>query len=182
LPDEDAAADMLAECGARLATAGFVHYEVSAYARPGRECRHNLNYWTFGDYVGIGAGAHGKLTLRGRIVRTTQLREPRRYVAGSAAELVRHTVPEQDLPFEFMLNALRLTSGFARETFCDRTGLAWRSIEGPVALALERGLLVATESGYRPSALGLRFLNDVLLLFMAEKLKKPGNSTLSIAS
>ena len=182
LPDEDAAAHMLTACEARLAAAGFAHYEVSAYARPGRECRHNLNYWTFGDYVGVGAGAHGKLTLGGRIVRTTQPREPRRYLAGSGGELARHAVPDQELPFEFMLNALRLTSGFARETFCERTGLAWQCVEGPLALALERGLLAATETGYRPTALGLRFLNDVLLFFMAEKPEKPGDSTLSIAS
>jgi oxygen-independent coproporphyrinogen-3 oxidase len=184
LPDEDAAALMLGECAARLAAAGFAHYEVSAYARAGHECRHNLNYWHFGDYLGAGAGAHGKLTFeeRGEIVRTAQPREPRRYLAASDAALARRVIPQEELPFEFMLNALRLTAGFERRTFGERTGLAWERIEAPVALALERGLLTATRTGYRPSPLGLRFLNEMLLLFMAETPEKTGDSTLSIAN
>src|SRR5215472_359062 len=125
LPDEDEAAEMLEDCAATLEVSGFERYEVSAWARPGRQCRHNLNYWSFGDYLGVGAGAHGKLTLpeRGEIVRTVQPREPRRYLAARARELTRNPVPAEQLPFEFMLNALRLTGGFAMDEFSGRTGL-----------------------------------------------------------
>jgi oxygen-independent coproporphyrinogen-3 oxidase len=184
LPDEDAAVQMLAACAGRLAEAGFAHYEVSAYALPGRECRHNLNYWRFGDYLGCGAGAHGKITFpqRGEVVRTTQQREPRRYLAAADASLAARVVSQHELPFEFMLNALRLTAGFERRTFSERTGLAWQHIAAPLAAALERGLITPTENGYRASALGLRFLNDVLLLFMAETPEKTGDSRLSIAT
>jgi putative oxygen-independent coproporphyrinogen III oxidase len=183
LPDEDAAATMLEECAARLAAAGFAHYEVSAYARPGRECRHNLNYWTFGDYLGIGAGAHGKLTFpeRGAIVRTVQPREPRRYLAAAPAELSTNAVPATELPFEFMLNALRLVGGFALADFTARTGLEAGEIDAPLARLLARGLLERTAPGYRASALGLRFLNDVLTEFMAERPQMPGGSAMSIA-
>src|ERR1700720_4338156 len=127
LPDDDTAAAMLDECAALLEAAGFAQYEVSAYARAGRQCRHNLNYWTFGDYLGIGAGAHGKLTFpdSGSIVRTVQAREPRRYLATVPAAFSRKNVPAADLPFEFMLNALRLVGGFDADTFGRRTGVAW---------------------------------------------------------
>src|SRR4029077_3294382 len=110
LPDEDVAADMLAACARELAQAGYAQYEVSAYARPGRQCRHNLNYWSFGDYLGIGAGAHGKMTLRERheIVRATQQLEPRGYQAGARAAIAWQRVKAIVLPFEFMMNALRL--------------------------------------------------------------------------
>jgi len=183
LPDDDAAAHMLAECSARLDAAGYRHYEVSAYARAGAECRHNRNYWTFGDYLGIGAGAHGKLTHLGRgvIERTTQLREPRRYLAAKDAELARRTIPADELPFEFMLNALRLVEGFDEEVFSARTGLPLGKIAAALARSLERGLLERRRGGYQPSALGLRFLNEALLLFMAETLKMTGDSALSIA-
>jgi oxygen-independent coproporphyrinogen-3 oxidase len=183
LPDEDSAAAMLEECAARLAAAGFAHYEVSAYARPGSECRHNLNYWTFGDYLGIGAGAHGKLTFptRGAIERTVQPREPRRYLAAAPGELTTNAVPAAELPFEFMLNALRLTAGFALADFTARTGLEERAIAAPLARLLGRGLLERTGEGYRASGLGLRFLNDVLTEFMAERPEMTGGSAKSIA-
>jgi putative oxygen-independent coproporphyrinogen III oxidase len=182
LPDDDAAAGMLAACGERLGTAGFAQYEVSAYARAGRRCRHNLNYWTFGDYLGVGAGAHGKLTFpeRAQIVRTVQAREPRRYLAAADDTLARRVIPGRELPFEFMLNALRLTAGFDAATFAERTGLDWREIAAPMEAAIARGLIVRTATGYRPSELGLRFLNDVLLGFMPESPKLPGPSALSI--
>ncbi|MBV9727644.1 MAG: radical SAM family heme chaperone HemW, partial [Gammaproteobacteria bacterium] len=114
LPDEDQCAAMLEECRGRLAAHGFAQYEVSAYARAGAQCRHNLNYWNFGDYLGVGAGAHGKLTFAAaaRIVRTTQLREPRRYLAAADTALCERSIPTRELPFEFMLNALRLSAGF----------------------------------------------------------------------
>ncbi len=182
LPDDDAAAGMLAACGERLLAAGYQQYEVSAYARAGRQCRHNLNYWSFGDYLGIGAGAHGKLTFpqAGQIVRTVQPREPRRYLAAADEALVRRAIPPRELPFEFMLNALRLTGGFDAATFTERTGLAWQEIAAAMEAAIARGLIVRTAKRYRPSELGLRFLNEVLLGFMPESPKLPGASALSI--
>jgi oxygen-independent coproporphyrinogen-3 oxidase len=184
LPDEDQCAVMLEECSERLSAAGFAQYEVSAYARPGAQCRHNLNYWTFGDYVGVGAGAHGKLTFAaaGTIVRTTQLREPRRYLAVPDTAVTRRAILPQELPFEFMLNALRLTAGFATATFTARTGLAWEAVEAPVRAALEAGLLLSTAEGFRPSARGLQFLNDLLLSFLPETPKNSGASALSMAT
>jgi oxygen-independent coproporphyrinogen-3 oxidase len=174
---------MLEACASRLAAAGFAHYEVSAYARPGRQCRHNLNYWSFGDYLGVGAGAHGKLTFPelGAIVRTVQPREPRRYLAAVPGELTRNPVSAVELPFEFMLNALRLTAGFALDTFVARTGLPSSGIAATLERLLARGLLDRTAEGYRPSALGLRFLNDLLVDFMPESPEMSGAFALSIA-
>jgi putative oxygen-independent coproporphyrinogen III oxidase len=171
LPDEDQAAAMLAACGERLGRAGFAQYEISAYALPARRCRHNLNYWNFGDYLGIGAGAHGKLTFpdRGEVIRTTQTREPRRYLAGVTLES--RVIEARELPFEFMLNALRLTDGFDSGMFCTRTGLPWSAIAATVRAHSARGLLLMTQNGCRPSPLGLRFLNDLLLEFLPEASK-----------
>ncbi len=182
LPDEDVAAQMLAECGERLAAAGYQQYEVSAYARAGRECRHNRNYWEFGDYLGVGAGAHGKLTLtpHGTVTRTAQPREPRRYLAAADAALERRVIAQTELPFEFMLNALRLCAGFPTALFSERTGLGLERIAAALTQGMRRGLLLSTGSGYRPTALGLRFLNETLLLFMAETARMPGESALSI--
>jgi coproporphyrinogen III oxidase-like Fe-S oxidoreductase len=184
LPDDEVAADMLSECSARLAAAGFAQYEVSAYARAGAQCRHNLNYWTFGDYLGVGAGAHGKLTFAesGQIVRTTQLREPRRYLAAADAALARRVIPAHELPFEFMLNALRLTDGFDAASFPARTGLDWEAIAAAMRSATTRGLLIRTPTGYRASAHGLRFLNDLLLEFLPETPKKSDASAVSMAT
>ena len=184
LPDEDQAAVMLEECGARLAAAGFARYEVSAYARRARQCRHNLNYWTFGDYLGVGAGAHGKLSFpgRGAIVRTVQPREPRRYLAARPGELTRREVHPSELPFEFMLNALRLTAGFALGDFSARTGLEESAIAAPLTALLGRGLLERTAEGYRPSELGLRFLNDLVVEFMTEMPEMSDAFALSIAA
>lgn len=171
LPDEEAAEGMLATCGERLARAGFDRYEVSGYARPGRRSRHNLNYWRFGDYLGVGAGAHGKLTqARAReIWRSAQPREPRRYLAAAALGAGnRRKVPAADLPFEFMLNALRLVEGFERELFGERTGLPWESVQPTVQKLIERDLMVSRGSCYGASPLGLRFLNDVLTHFLPE--------------
>ena len=184
LPDEDECAAVLEECGVRLSAAGFAQYEVSAYARTGAQCRHNLNYWTFGDYLGVGAGAHGKLTFAaaGRIVRTTQLREPRRYLAAPDGALGSRIIAPQELPFEFMLNALRLTAGFATASFITRTGLDWETVAAPLRAALDAGLLSRTVEGYRPSPRGLRFLNDLLLTFLPETSKNSGASALSMAT
>src|SRR5437763_15111215 len=125
---------MLEACAALLGEARFAQYEVSAYALAGRQCRHYLNFWTFGDYLGVGAGAHGKLTFpqRARIVRTVQLREPRLYLAAADQALVGRVIPARELPFAFMLNALRLTGGFDAQLFARRTGLDWREIAAPM--------------------------------------------------
>jgi oxygen-independent coproporphyrinogen-3 oxidase len=181
LPDEDAAADMLAACAAELARAGYEQYEVSAYARAGMQCRHNLNYWSFGDYLGVGAGAHGKLTVpaRAQITRTTQLRDPRRYQAAADVALARRAIPPPELPFEFMLNALRLVEGFEIAAFAERTGLEWIEVAGTVRALQGRGLLDCDQSTCRPTPLGLRFLNDLLLSFLAKRPKTIGDSGLS---
>ena len=169
LPDDDVAEEMLAECGARLSAAGLARYEVSAYASAGKQCRHNLNYWSFGDYLGVGAGAHGKVTLpRGSIVRTLQLREPRRYLANIPAQVTRNPVPVHELPFEFMLNALRLVGGFEQPLFAERTGLEWSVIEPQVQALVGRHLLEKVEGHWRPTPQGLTFLNELLLSFVSE--------------
>jgi putative oxygen-independent coproporphyrinogen III oxidase len=176
LPEDDSAADMLAECVLRLTAAGFGHYEVSAYARPGRQCRHNLNYWTFGDYLGVGAGAHGKVTLPASrsIFRTLQLREPRRYLASVPAVVTRSLVSPEQLPFEFMLNALRLVEGFDAALFTGRTGLEWDAVAPQVDSLVARGLMLEEGEHFRPSPQGLRFLNELLLTFVSETPAKSG--------
>jgi putative oxygen-independent coproporphyrinogen III oxidase len=186
LPDDEATDGMLEACHARLESAGFGQYEVSAYATAGRRCRHNLNYWSFGDYLGIGAGAHGKLTVTGcgtgRVVRTTQLREPRRYLASAGkGTFTRNTVPAHELPFEFMLNALRLVEGFEVTTFTGTTGLPWETVAETMADLAEEGLIIASGTCYRASPLGLRFLNETLLPFVTEIPKTADQSKLSTA-
>ena len=169
LPAHDAAADMQERCHERLAEAGFVRYEVSAFAREGRRCEHNLNYWQFGDYLGIGAGAHGKCTdaARARIERTTREREPRRYMARGAYGLpASQVVRGAELPFEFMMNALRLVDGFDTALYEQRTGLSWSAIADRVERLESRGLLERQGSHWRPSQRGGRFLNDMLLEFV----------------
>ena len=171
LPDEDSAWDMQEACQARLAQAGMAQYEVSAYARPGAECAHNLNYWRFGDYLGIGAGAHAKFTdaATGAIRRRWKLRAPRGYLeyAGTARAIGGDDliVPEQ-LPFEFMLNALRLNAGFPLADFAARTGVAWAAIEPALDRARARGWIELTGEHVRASELGRRFLNDVISSFL----------------
>lgn len=183
LPDDDVAADMLAASRDRLAREGFRQYEVSAYAREGRRCRHNLNYWAFGDYLGIGAGAHGKLTFpaAGSIVRTQQTREPRRYLADPVGQLVRTAVGAEQLPFEFMLNALRLLEGFDRSVFSERTGLEWAAVAARVAELTARGLLEVDEAACRATARGAQFLNEALLSFLGKTPKTTGSFALSTA-
>ncbi|MCB1802734.1 MAG: radical SAM family heme chaperone HemW [Gammaproteobacteria bacterium] len=168
LPDEDGLADIMDAGQALIAAAGFVQYEVSAYAREGRRCRHNLNYWGFGDYLGIGAGAHGKLTGgAGTVIRTTRPRQPAAYsravANGEAAQ--RSPVPAAELPLEFMLNALRMNEGVAASWFTARTGLPGTAVSTPIAQARARGLLDPDPLWIRPTPLGQRFLNDLLVLF-----------------
>jgi putative oxygen-independent coproporphyrinogen III oxidase len=173
MPDPEVAWEMQTASQALLEQGGFEQYEVSAYASRESRCRHNLNYWQFGDYLGIGAGAHGKLTdvATGRIFRTTRHKQPRAYLNTIAAaerlEEVR-TVSPDDLPFEFMLNALRLREGFSMEVFEARTGLAGPILLQTLRIAESRGLLDFSQAGYwLPSELGWRFLNDLQELFLA---------------
>ena len=169
MPDEDAAWAMQEACQARLADAGFVQYEVSGYARPGRRCRHNLVYWQFGDYVGVGAGAHGKVSSHSGVRRTVRVRHPSAYLAAaSPAERLQESrvVAGEDLPFEFCLNTLRLVDGFEEDWFPERTGLSCGVLQGRLELATTRGLLERCGSRWQPTALGRRFLNDLQALFL----------------
>ncbi len=189
LPDDDLAADMQGAVEAACLRAGLRRYEISAFALPGHRCRHNLNYWEFGDYLGIGAGAHGKLSFSRRIVRQSRLRHPLRYmealagasngldagppdpadaamIAAAWMEEVR-SVGAQDLPFEFMLNALRLTEGVPVSSFANRTGLTEMAIAPARLRAEARSLLVADDPArLRPTELGLRFLSDLQGMFL----------------
>jgi oxygen-independent coproporphyrinogen-3 oxidase len=173
LPDPELIWEMQVRCQERLATHDYRHYEVSAYARAGRTSRHNLNYWRFGDYLGIGAGAHGKLTraARGEIVRTARLRQPREYLGREGEERIdlRHAVAIRDRPFEYMLNALRLVEGFDERAFETRTGVSFATI-APVAEAARHKKLLATDArgSWRPTELGQRFLNDLQQMFLPE--------------
>jgi oxygen-independent coproporphyrinogen-3 oxidase len=180
LPDEDSAWRIQESGQALLAAAGYRQYEVSAYARDGFQCRHNLNYWRFGDYLGIGAGAHGKVSMQlpGKILRTVKPKQPRDYlgqmagwpgapatdaIAARAAGALgtRTAVPTGDLPFEFMLNALRLNDGFAAEQFEASTGLPASTYAAPMQQCRLRGLVEPISGGWMPTALGRRFLNDL---------------------
>lgn len=169
LPDDDAAAEMQDMVEARLAAAGYEHYETSAFARPGRRSRHNLNYWMFGDYLGIGAGAHGKISFKNNILRESRARQPKAYLeraaaGGTVTESRELTVAE--LPGEFMMNALRLNGGFELALFAGRTGLDLVRVLPRLAEAESRGLIVRDHQRVAPTALGRRFLNDLIGLFL----------------
>jgi len=169
LPDEDLAADMQDGIADRLGAAGFEQYEVSAWARPGSASRHNLNYWTFGDYLGIGAGAHGKLSFPERITRQARLKQPQSYMDAARrgdAIAEAHDVTAAALPGEFMMNALRLHAGVPTSLFADRTGLAINRIARPIEAACARGLLDPAPDRLRATELGQRFLNDLQALFL----------------
>jgi putative oxygen-independent coproporphyrinogen III oxidase len=171
MPDDDVCADMQLACQQRLAEARYAQYEVSAYARAGERCRHNLNYWQFGDYLGIGAGAHGKCSQcesDGLLIERSQRpREPRRYLASLAAgELERRVVPAAERAFEYLLNALRLNDGFEEHEFERRTGLAFSEVSAELALAQRRGLVERSARRWRASAQGFNFLNDLLARFL----------------
>lgn len=169
VPDDDTAASMQAEIEARLAAAGFENYETSAFARPGHRARHNLNYWTFGDYLGIGAGAHSKLSLRDRIFRQVRYRHPREYMDRALAGAPVQTeadVAVDALPFEFMMNALRLAEGFPTALFTERTSLGIETIVRRLDRAEALGLVERDTRVTRPTERGRRFLNDLLTLFL----------------
>lgn len=173
IPDDDLAWDMQERCQALLARAGYRHYEISAYARPGRQCAHNLNYWRYGDYLGIGAGAHGKLTLGAEqaIVRRWKLKHPTAWlsVAGTDAGIGGdERVEPAQRPFEYMLNVLRLEEGFRLEDFEARCGLGRDAIARPLAEAARRGWLQEQDGRILKTALGGRFVNDVMELFLPD--------------
>ncbi len=162
-PADDVVEDMLERSLHALRAAGFEQYEVSGYARAGRRCLHNLNYWTFGDYLGIGAGAHGKISGRDSIVRTQQPREPRRYLAADPRTQVRKEIAREDLPFEFSMNGFRLVEGFGDALFTGRTGLGIEVLEAALEPQVARGLVERVPGGWRASPQGLRFLNEILV-------------------
>lgn len=171
VPDDDLAFEMLDRITERTATAGLARYEVSAYARPGHRCEHNLNYWGFGDYLGIGAGAHSKLSFPHRVVRQIRYREPARYMASAmAGQAVAQDqeVARRELPFEYMLNALRLKEGFELNQFTERTGLPLTSIAAALDEAERRGLLARDWQRAWPTEKGFDFLSDLQALFLNE--------------
>jgi putative oxygen-independent coproporphyrinogen III oxidase len=183
LPDEDLAWSMQLECQGLLAARGFGQYEVSAYARAGRQCLHNLNYWNFGDYLGAGAGAHGKLSTasaaaRGDpapvITRSTHLREPRRYFTSAATGPAWRDVPAADLPFEFMMNALRLLDGFELADFTERTGLPRCTLDAALAGLARDALLEPSPGGWRTTGRGQQYLNDVVQRFLPAENSQAG--------
>ncbi len=165
LPDEDLAADMQEMAEEALAAAGFDHYETSAFARTGQRCRHNLNYWTFGDYLGIGPGAHSKISYPDRIVREARARHPKDYLRDAATRHWRE-VPLAERAGEFLMNALRLTEGFEARLFEERTGLPLAAIGEPLRQAETDGLLKVETTRIAPTLLGQRHLNRLLGRFL----------------
>ena len=169
-PADELVEEMLSRSLRVLGEAGFEQYEVSGYARAGARCVHNLNYWDFGDYLGIGAGAHGKITdgATGRIVRTQQWREPRRYLAAEPGTATLRSISTAELPFEFAMNGFRLLEGFDETLFQDRTGLEPRILEQGLARAGELGLVEHLGNRWRATARGFQFLNEILVELLPE--------------
>ncbi|PTR14450.1 oxygen-independent coproporphyrinogen-3 oxidase [Nitrosospira sp. Nsp2] len=180
LPDDDLAAEMQLMIEQTLASGGYGNYETSAFAQPGQEARHNMNYWLFGDYLGIGAGAHSKISYRDKILRQIRYRQPKEYLENTLARTIdagpalmeQHEVGRNDRAFEFMMNALRLTGGFTTETFVERTGLPITSIQRQLDEAENRELITRDYQRVVPTLLGRRFLNDLLQIFLPEKRKE----------
>ncbi|AVT60207.1 radical SAM family heme chaperone HemW [Pectobacterium versatile] len=169
LPDDDALWDIYEQGHALLSAAGYQQYETSAYAKPGYQCQHNLNYWRFGDYLGIGCGAHGKLTFSdGRILRTVKVRHPRGYMQGTYLDK-QHDVANDDRPFEFFMNRFRLLEAAPREDFTAYTGLEEHSIRPQLDQALAQGYLTETSTYWQITEHGKLFLNSLLELFLAEE-------------
>jgi putative oxygen-independent coproporphyrinogen III oxidase len=174
-PQDDVVEEMLDRSLQLLAAAGFEQYEVSGYARVGARCAHNLNYWNFGDYLGIGAGAHGKISEPARelISRTQQTREPRRYLAADPATLVRRPIAIQELPFEFAMNGFRLVDGFSERLFESRTGLNAAVLQRALGPLQGRGLVHCESGTWRATAKGFRFLNDILVELLPDTETSP---------
>jgi oxygen-independent coproporphyrinogen-3 oxidase len=172
VPDDDRALDMQEMIERTLSESGYEHYETSAFARPGHRCRHNLNYWLFGDYLGIGAGAHSKLSFPDRIVRQMRWKNPRDYIPSAVAGRPLQSdeaVSADDLPFEFMMNALRLIDGFDTALFAERTGLPLSAVLDALNRAEADGLIVRDHIRIAPTERGQRFLNDLLQIFMPDR-------------
>ena len=174
LPEHDLCADMQLAAEDLLSAAGFQHYETSAFAKPGRRCRHNLNYWQFGDYLGIGAGAHGKVSFADRITRHSRIKQPRDYLAAASSLVEQREIAVADVPFEFMLNALRLTDGFSPQLFTERTGLPLGVVQNELEKAENEGLLERDWKRIAPSARGRLFLNELLGLFLGGESRDRG--------
>jgi oxygen-independent coproporphyrinogen-3 oxidase len=171
LPDDDESADIQDMILEATAVAGYEHYEVSAYAQPGRRARHNLNYWQFGDYLGIGAGAHSKISFPHRVLRQARFKQPGSYMESARAGnpvADEHEIARKDMGFEFMLNALRLSKGFDPNLFGERTGMSINAIERALNEAEAKGLLYRDFKVIRPTELGQRFLNDLQEMFLGE--------------
>ncbi len=169
LPEDDLSSEMQQRIEQLLAAHGYQHYETSAFAQPNRQSRHNLNYWQFGDYLGIGAGAHSKLSFPNKILRQVRYKQPQAYlqqVAKDAPVQSEHEVSRDQLPFEFMLNALRLNQGFNDSLFVERTSLPLLLIRRELAEAEQRGLLTREQQHTAPTQLGQRFLNDLVQVFL----------------
>ena len=170
LPQDEAALDIEDAVHGALDGGGFLHYETSAFARPQMQCRHNLNYWQFGDYIGIGAGAHGKISFPDHIERTVRRRHPNDYLAAMQRNpsdgIERKTVSADDLPFEFMMNALRLSEGVPATLLQERTGISSARIMAQIETARRKGLLENDPTVFRPTAQGRLFLNDLLQCFL----------------
>ena len=171
LPDDDTSADMQDMIAELTTAAGYGHYEVSAYAKPGHQARHNLNYWQFGDYLGIGAGAHSKLSFPHRVLRQARFKQPKSYMdavaAGNPVQEERE-LARDEMGFEFMLNALRLQDGFEPNLFAERTGVALNAIEKQLNEAETKGLLYRDHMLVKPTELGQRFLNDLQQIFLGD--------------
>ena len=171
VPDDDASADMQDMIASETKVAGFEQYEVSAYARPGRRARHNLNYWEFGDYLGIGAGAHSKISFPHRVLRQARFKQPKAFMeAARAGNPVQEEgeITREDMGFEFMLNTLRLTGGFSPNLFGERTGMSINAIDKALNEAEAKGLLYRDHLIIRPTEFGQRFLNDLQQMFLSE--------------
>lgn len=169
VPDDDASSEMQQHIETSLAQQGYVHYETSAFAQPGRQARHNLNYWQFGDYLGIGAGAHSKLSFHDKVIRQARHKQPQAYMEGVArGEQVQseQTLGRDDLTFEFMMNALRLNQGFDEALFQERTSLPLLLLRSALEQAGSKGLLLHDGGRIAPTEQGRRFLNDLLQLFL----------------
>lgn len=174
LPSDDVSADMQEQIEALLTDHGYTHYETSAFCKPNSQARHNLNYWQFGDYLGIGAGAHSKLSYHDKITRETRHKHPKAFMENAENANEQNngavdntwTIEKSDLGFEFMMNALRLTNGFETKLFHERTGMPWQAISMQAAEALKKGLIAQDANRLQPTLLGQRYLNNLLELFL----------------
>ena len=176
LPDDEVSSDMQQRIEQMLAAQGYQHYETSAFAQPKKQSRHNLNYWQFGDYLGIGAGAHSKLSFHNKVLRQMRHKQPQAYIDGVALDVpiqTEHEVGRDELPFEFMMNALRLNQGVPTTLFTERTSLPLLLIRRELEQAQARGLLSHDLQHIAPTALGQRFLNDLLQIFLTDKHEIP---------